>query len=123
MTTEQKYIPIKIDLQEPATLDSKLINSLEMRPPKAGDVFAAQNLTANTAERDALLFGNLTDTTADFMKSLAFYDYKRVEAAYGLFMCPIKSHLEKQYSFCAKPPEVVALENSSDSTSTSSTTG
>ncbi|AWL12801.1 hypothetical protein HMF8227_02349 [Saliniradius amylolyticus] len=112
----QKYLPITITLQVPTPLDGKEVEKLTMRPPMAADVFAADQASTSDMERDALLFANLTDTTAEFIKSLSFYDYKRVEQANDLFLLPIPVHLDRRSSLFPAPEEAVS-ESSNDSPS------
>lgn len=102
---DKKYLAISIALQVPAELDKKCIEKIEMRPPTAADVFLATSMTSSEAEKDALLFANLSDTTADFIKSLSFYDYKRIEDAFSLFMLPIAAHLGKRALWFPDNPE------------------
>jgi len=109
MSEEKKqYLPVPIPLQEAHDLDGQEKDQLTMRPPSAADVFAATAMTTSDMERDALLFANLTDTTAEFIKGLSFFDYKRVEAAYGLFMLPLPQHLESRLSFLPETPAAEA---------------
>ncbi len=116
--SEKKYLPVPVSLQESHEFDGAKLDKLTMRPPQAQDVFNATAMTRNDMERDALLFANLTDTTPDFIKELAFFDYKRVEGAYGLFMLTIAQHLERRFSFC---PEQLAAEPSTTSAGNPST--
>ena len=112
MTEHNKYLPVPVPLQEARELDGQPVTELTIRPPTAQDVFTATAMTKTDMERDALLFANLTDTTADFIRGLSFFDYKRVEAGYGLFMLPIPAHLERRLSFLPAAPMAEVSESS-----------
>lgn len=92
------YQPIKISLQVPKELDGSPQANLTMRPPETNDVILAQkqsriiaegNLVDDNAEHEAHLFANLTNTTREFIGSLAQYDYLQLQKAYDCFLLPI----------------------------------
>lgn len=90
----KNYTAISIALENPLDLDGKTVHMLSMRPPTCGDVLNAQSLTQNEAQMDVLLFANLCGVTQDFIKGLAIFDYRQLEAAYSRFLFPVRMHFE-----------------------------
>ncbi|EKO3963152.1 phage tail assembly protein [Vibrio fluvialis] len=95
------YQPIEITLQVPQKLDDQVKTSVTMRPPTANDVILAQKNSRlahngefydDNAEHEAHLFANLTNTTREFIGSLAQYDYLQLQKAYDCFLLPLPRH-------------------------------
>lgn len=98
------YQPIKIALQVPQKLDGQEQTVLTMRPPTTNDVILAQKNSRfvhngevhdDNAEHEAHLFANLTNTTREFIGSLAQYDYLQLQKAYDCFLLPIQQYVAK----------------------------
>ncbi|MCW7553643.1 phage tail assembly protein [Endozoicomonas gorgoniicola] len=106
-----KYQPIPIPLESPRDLDGKPVSELTMRPPTTSDVVVAQSKADNPIQKDVLLYANLTDTSENFIQSLAFYDFKQVEKAFDAFMCPVSKHVDRRALFLPKPLADTASEN------------
>lgn len=92
------YQPIDVVLQVPQKLDGEMKTKLKIRPPKTDDLILAQkqsralidgHMVEDSAEHEAHLFANLTDTTRAFIGSLAQYDYMQLQKAYDCFLLPI----------------------------------
>lgn len=95
------YQPIVITLQVAKDLDGSTQTKLTMRPPETNDVILAQKQgrtviqgewVDDSAEHEAHLFANLTNTTRDFIGSLAQYDYLQLQKAYDCFLLPLPKY-------------------------------
>lgn len=94
-----KYLPIKITMQEPKDFEGKMQTVLTMRPPTTNDVILAQQHSmqflangatqTNNAETETHLFAALTNTTREFIGSLALYDYTMLGKSYDCFLLPL----------------------------------
>lgn len=115
------YLPITITLQVPKALDGQLVKTLTMRPPICTDVLVATTQTQSEVSRDVLLFANLTDTTPEFIGSLEFYDYKRVEQANDCFLVPVQQHLERRSLYFPEPDTAASTNLNSEALPTSAT--
>ena len=93
-----RYLPITVELQVPKEMDKQRVSEITLRPPTTNDVILSQKSAANEADQDVLLFANLSDTTEDLIRSLEFYDYKRVEKAFNCFLLPIAEHCARRAS-------------------------
>lgn len=118
------YQPIKISLQVPKELDSATQAILTMRPPETNDVILAQkqsriivegNMLDDNAEHEANLFANLTNTTREFIGSLAQYDYLQLQKAYDCFLLPIPQFAAKSALLFPSSAEASLSKSSGDS--------
>lgn len=120
-----KYLPIKIALQETKDFEGKVQSVLTMRPPTTNDVILAQQHSTqflangsqytNPSETEAQLFAALTDTTREFIGSLAFYDYTLLGKAYDCFLLPLPQFAVKCALLFPKKQEASASKNSEKS--------
>ncbi|WP_422134961.1 phage tail assembly protein [Endozoicomonas sp. ALD040] len=109
--TYPTYQAISIQLEAPRELDNKPLSELTMRPPTTSDVVIAQSQAQNPIHKDVLLYANLTNTTEDFIQSLAFYDFKQLERAFDTFMCRVSEHVDRRALFLPKPSAATASGN------------
>lgn len=128
-----KYLPIKISLQESKEFDGKPLALVTMRPPTTDDVILSQQQATRVladgskyvdeAEAEANLFANLTGTTRGFIGSLAFYDYSQLGKGYDCFLLPLPQFAAKCALLFPSSAEASPSENSEHLLSLSSTTG
>ncbi|WP_067519537.1 phage tail assembly protein [Endozoicomonas ascidiicola] len=105
------YQPIPIQFQVPKELGGELKKSVIMRPPTTEDVELAQLMAQSPVHKDILLYANLTETSEEFVRSLAFYDFRQLESAFDAFMCPVFDHVDKRALFLPKPLEATASKS------------
>jgi hypothetical protein len=75
-----------ITLSKPLKIGGVDVPALRMREPTVNDQLIADAMTGTDADKELAMFGNLTSQAPDDIKRLTMRDYKRVQAAYGLFI-------------------------------------
>lgn len=108
---ELTYAPIPVKFEEPRDFDNKPLTAVTLRPPSTADVVNAQRVYGDTIQKDVLLYANLSGTTEDFINSLAFYDFKQVEAAFECFLFPLSVYADKRALFLREALVEPALES------------
>ncbi len=117
------YQPIKITLEVPQPLDGQQQTAVTMRPPTTNDVIHAQKqgriiiggeMHDDNAEHEAHLFANLTNTTREFIGSLAQYDYLRLQKAYDCFLLPTQQYVAKSALLFPSSAEASPSKSSAD---------
>lgn len=61
------------------------VSALRMREPTVNDQLVMDATPGSDAVKEIAFFANLTGQTPNEIKSLSLRDYKRVQAAFGLF--------------------------------------
>ena len=102
---KSRYQSIPIRFEQSYVLDGKEVREIMMRPPTADDRINAQIEAKNAESADKLFFANLTNTTEEFLGELAFFDYKKVEAANNCFLVPLSIHFEQRALYLAAAAE------------------